>query len=1131
MLNQLFSNGRRRLDARRIPLLCVGVMLALAASLFYEGTARAAGGELDTAFHSPIHTQNTLYSVALQPDGKIIINGYFTAYGDTARQRLARLNSDGTLDPTFDPGAGPNDPLSQITLQPDGKILINSGGLTSYNNTPRKNIARLNSDGTLDTSFDPGEGAGPNTYVSKIVLQPDGKIIVMGNFSTYNGIAHRFIARLNSDGSLDNTFDSGTGSFTTFNAAALQPDGKILVGGSFNIFNGKARNHIVRLNSDGSFDATFDPASLSIDEVNHIVVQPDGRIIISYRLYSGFDKTYIARINSDGTLDATFNEGVVTSADKHPTLSKVGLQPDGKVIIVGSFDHYNGTLRDSIARINTDGTLDATFNSGAETFWIFGFDVQPDGKILVIGYSFIFTNTTRRCIARLNSDGTLDATFDPGLGPHAFVNTVVALANNQTMIGGGFVSFGGPDRVYVARLKGEDGNYDNSWDTYGGPTGSVYAVAAQADGKVYIGGLFTRYYTSQYLTAPRNHIARLNIKGQLDTTFNPGAGANDYVGVIALQPDGRIIIGGLFTSYGGTARNHIARLNSGGTLDTTFDPGAGADGVVDAIAVQPDGKILVGGRFTSYNGTARNHIARLNSDGTLDTTFDPGTGASNAVNAIVLQPDGKIIIGGAFVSYNGAVRRRVARLNINGSLDLTFNQGAGANGVVYAVALQRDGKVLVGGGFTSFHNTTRNRIAQLNSDGSLDTDFDPGTGANSVVRSIAIQADGKIVIGGFFTSFNDTDANYVVRLLPTLKSFAFSLTLFHVFEASGPATVTVNRYGDTTEAASVQFSTIDSAGLTNCDVVTVVASARCDYTAVGGTLSFAPGQTSLTFSVPIIDDSYTEGAELLGLVLSNPSAGMFVTLGGATLSITDNDSLPPPNPIDKPEFLVHQHYLDFLNREPEPSGLQAWLDILNNCAPGNTACDEVAVSSGFYRSPEFFERGYFVYRVYETALGRKPDYDEFQTDLRRVSGFLSEAELEARKRQFISDFMQRQAFRHRYDSITDAAGFVDALLQAAGVSLPNRDTLVADLANNRIQRSDVLRAIVDSQEVSARFFNKAFVVIAYFAYLRRNPDILYLEWINKLNNPPAGRTFEDMYREMISGFINSAEYRARFGSG
>jgi Tol biopolymer transport system component len=229
-----------------------------------------------------------------------------------------------------------------------------------------------------------------------------------------------------------------------------------------------------------------------------------------------------------------------------------------------------------------------------------------------------------------------------------------------------------------------------------------------------------------------------------------------------------------------------------------------------------------------------------------------------------------------------------------------------------------------------------------------------------------------------------------------------------------------------------------------------------------------------------------------------------------------------PNPIDDPQFFVRQHYLDFLGREPDPLAAQ-WVNLINDCPPGDSNCDRIHVSEAFFKSPEFQERGYFLYRFYPAAFGRKPDFGEFMPDLQRVSGFLTPAELEAAKAAFINDFMMRNAFRTKYDLLSNQA-YVDELLATAGVSLSNRQALIDALNSGSRSRGQVLRQIVEAAEVHQGFYNQAFVVMQYFGYLRRDPDILYLNWIATLDANPADS------RHMIAGFVNSIEYRARFGA-
>ena len=243
--------------------------------------------------------------------------------------------------------------------------------------------------------------------------------------------------------------------------------------------------------------------------------------------------------------------------------------------------------------------------------------------------------------------------------------------------------------------------------------------------------------------------------GSVPDDLNPNA--NDWIYSIAMQSDGKIIMGGRFTTVGGVIRNHIARLNADGTLDTGFDPDV--NDWVYTIALQSDGKILIGGYFTTVGGVIRNHVARLNADGTLDTAFDPD--GSGQVYSIAMQSNGKILIGGSFTTVGGVIRNHIARLSADGTLDTAFDPDG--SGEVYSIAVQSDGKILIGGNFTTVGGVTRKRIALLNSDGTVDTGFDPN--ANERVYSIAVQSDGKILIGGRFTTVGGVIRNRIARLI------------------------------------------------------------------------------------------------------------------------------------------------------------------------------------------------------------------------------------------------------------------------------------------------------------------------------------------------------------------------------
>lgn len=286
-------------------------------------------------------------------------------------------------------------------------------------------------------------------------------------------------------------------------------------------------------------------------------------------------------------------------------------------------------------------------------------------------------------------------------------------------------------------------------------TGGQFSKVTPLDGgKVLVTGAF---YAAAFTTPEYARILRLNDDGSFDNTFNAnGVGATGIIAATAVQTDGKIIIGGGFPAYNGTTVNGIARLNPDGTLDNTFNAGTGFSSIlpppwVRSIAIQEDGKIVVGGGFTVFNGTAIAGVCRLNADGSLDNSFSPGSGPNNIVEAVAMQTDGKIIAGGVFGSFNGVSTGSLVRLNSDGSLDNSFSTAT--SGDILRLAIQPDGKLLASGG----------NFYRLETDGSLDANFSNMTEGNSY-HGLALQADGKIVLSGFFTDYLSTPRERIVRL-------------------------------------------------------------------------------------------------------------------------------------------------------------------------------------------------------------------------------------------------------------------------------------------------------------------------------------------------------------------------------
>lgn len=369
-------------------------------------------------------------------------------------------------------------------------------------------------------------------------------------------------------------------------------------------------------------------------------------------------------ISQDGTLDDTFNANAVFAANQ--IIYDCQIQEDGKYITVGAIVLLNGSnVLIGAVRLNEDGTLDTGYSPALPLGTVLrAIDIQEDGKAIVAGQS---SN-----IWRLNTDGSIDDTFEAS-------NTSSSTPNLH-----------------------------------------VWVVKIQPDGKILIGGAFESVNEISSLG-----IARLNEDGSLDNTFSAGLGATGgRVLDIELLSDGKIIIVGEFDEYNRVNRPGIARLNDDGSLDTTFDPGFGAD-EVENVAIQSDGKIIITGGFTTYNsvsGSNVGRIARLNTDGSLDDTFNTGGNGfeNNEQLTLSIQDDDKIIVGGSSTIFNGNTVPRIVRLLPDGSIDNTFNvAGIGPDDNVWCSRIQNDGKILMGGSFSNYNGVSSRRFARLNGNGDI----------------------------------------------------------------------------------------------------------------------------------------------------------------------------------------------------------------------------------------------------------------------------------------------------------------------------------------------------------------------------------------------------------------------------
>ncbi|HEY6188831.1 MAG TPA: Calx-beta domain-containing protein, partial [Pyrinomonadaceae bacterium] len=691
------------------------------------------------------------------------------------------------------------------------------------------------------------------------------------------------------------------------------------------------------------------------------------------------------------------------------------------------------------------GDLDTTFggsgfiplmtgdiiNDGAATAVV----LQPDGKLVISLYSTSSSGTNKIYLVRLNTDGSFDSSF--GSGGKALVDfSAVALALQ-------------PDGKIVMASKGEN------------------PVPDKPD------FLLTRYHTNGALDTS------FGTNGRVRTDF---LGREDSPSALILQPDQKIVVAGVaFTGDTSTGKEGssfaLARYNPDGSLDTSFGTGGKVltnfpdrFSLARDVLFLPDWKLVVAGKTMSKipNTIADDFaLARYNTDGSLDSTFGTSGRVTKDIKptddaySLARQQDGRLLVGGTtadFLDHTSPNDAALLRFNTDGTLDTTFGTD-GFTTLDFAkreerfekVFVQSDGKIIV---FCDANAANSGQgslwaLARYKPDGTLDQTFGQGgtkqltNGYNGL--DAVIQPDGKIVIVGktFYLEFgalaaagrylNDgglplptpTPGPKPASPPPTLQ---FTQSGYTVAEAAGSLNITVIRSGDLSLPISVKYATSDPTDVNfKCDPytpgqATIFASRKCDYHIAVGTLRFAAGESSKQFTLSFTDDVYVEPAEAFSLSLSNPVGATLGENSTASVTITDNDTFGQPNPIDNTHFFVRQLYVDLLSREPDPAGWNGWTDRINLCGQQGQPpppCDRVTVAGdGFLRSGEFFDRQFFVLRLYRTGLGRILRYEEIG-DLALVSGFLTAEQLELNKQDLVNELVTRTEFASRYNGLNN----------------------------------------------------------------------------------------------------------------
>jgi uncharacterized delta-60 repeat protein len=708
-------------------------------------------------FNSGITTSSLINSIIEQPDGKILVAGSFTLYKNfTTVSRALRLNSDLTLDAGFVTANGINVAPVTMALQSDGKVLL-GGFFTTHGVTSYNRIVRLNSNGSLDTSF--VIGTGFSEVVRDIKIQSDGKILVGGNFTSYNGTSANRLIRLNIDGSIDSSFNIGTGFPSTVRKIKIQSDGKILVAGDFISFNGSSatsRQRCTRLNIDGSFDTAYIRTDSIAGAILDVDLLSNGDIIVAGTAGSNPPIT-VKRYSSSGVLNTSFQQvGMQTGASSNDVVTSIEILPDDKIILTGSFTAYNGRVTQNIVQINSDGTIFKVlpFQLNFQGFGSMHMDrckVLSTGKIMIGGSRKIVSNFTSMQyfpnILKLNTYNNVNfsdikSQQTLSLFPGGEIKLAVT-KNGERYIGFAEVNSEGN----FLRKFNSDGSFQFGFNGVSSITnGIVRDMLILPDDSMILGGAFTSY--KGFMLSNNGKIIKEDSNGVVDSNFvtNIGTGFNLDVRSLALGNGGKIYVGGGYSSLNGNVGiRGLTRLNQNGTVDTSYTNSVtwgmiSNIGPVKIIELS-DGKILATGAFSSVGGFGRNGIVRLNSNSTVDTAFSTGTGFASLTSTVfprsmTVQSSGKIVVVGEFFSYNGVNATRIIRLNTDGSVDNTFNSGIGFNATARDIASLPDGKMIVVGDFNNYNDNNIDGYCVLDVDGGF---IETGIRLNSSASSIFIR--------------------------------------------------------------------------------------------------------------------------------------------------------------------------------------------------------------------------------------------------------------------------------------------------------------------------------------------------------------------------------------------------------
>lgn len=695
-------------------------------------------------------------------DGATYLMGNFTEVNTKAAFNLVKLNSDGSTDETFDIGTGFDGRVFRVRVLTTGKVLV-MGFFHHYQGKPVHSLVRLNQDGSLDESFDMGTGPGPgssNDLVGNAYETADGKLLVVGNFRSIDGILSPGVARLNANGSVDPSFTTASISGLVFASfSVMQPNDQILV----QVFRTNLRqSHIIRLNNDGTLDETFTPFLVTTSN-NSFGIQSDGKVVVSASgNINGNSVNGMYRLNADGTLDENFDVGSGTAF----SIMNIAINSQDQILISG-ISSFDGQSVGVAAILEPNGSFlrsIATSDSRGDNITI-----QPDGKILVFGFFDRVADFETRSLVRFNTDETIDRDFITDIQLRSGARGLALGSEGEAWVGGTFEIESG-DEIILSKVTPEGTLEFNAVNS---SFANVRTVKRLLDGNIAVGGSFSSFGTS---SAAR--FAIINPDGTNDETFNGGTGFDEFnVWDFDELSDGKLLLGGPFKNYNNESAVSLIKLNRDGTRDVTFDnPLAESLRNVLVIEALADGKAMISA-IGDFGSGVTNQIFRLNADGSLDDTFLQGQGPdANSVDVIKELPDGRYLLGGDFFDFGPNEKKSLILMNNDGTIDPGFEVDLFINGgaSVRDIAIVGEDIYLVGR-FNSFDDIRVNGFIRIDITGELDEEFRISTSNETDIQEIEVTEEGELFVSGTIRDQTNGFSSVVAKVIFPPKGMATNL--------------------------------------------------------------------------------------------------------------------------------------------------------------------------------------------------------------------------------------------------------------------------------------------------------------------------------------------------------------------